>query len=106
MLSHEGFGQVEIFSWLEVGRGEEGFMLTQRKYALDLIEDTGLLGSKPVATPMEQHHKLALDKSPFLKDVEQYRRLVGRLIYLSITRPDISYPVHILSQFMKAPRED
>ncbi|XP_013632791.1 PREDICTED: uncharacterized mitochondrial protein AtMg00810-like [Brassica oleracea var. oleracea] len=54
---------------------------------------------------MEQHHKLALDKSSFLQDAEQYRRLVGRLIYLSITRPDISYPVHILAQFMKAPRE-
>lgn len=98
-------GKLKYFLGIEVGRGEEGFMLSQRKYALDLIADVGLLGSKPVATPMEQHHKLALDTSGFITNAEKYRRLVGRLIYLSITRPDISYPVHILSQFMKAPRE-
>ena len=98
-------GKLKYFLGIEVGRGDEGFMLTQRKYALDLIADVGLLGSKPTATPMEQQHKLALDTSPFIRDAEQYRRLIGRLIYLTITRPDISYSVHILSQFMKAPRE-
>ena len=98
-------GKLKYFLGIEVGRGEEGFMLTQRKYALDLISDVGLLGAKPAATPMEQHHKLALDTSPFMRDAEKYRRLVGRLVYLSITRPDISYSVHILSQFMKTPRQ-
>lgn len=98
-------GKLKYFLGIEVGRGEEGFMLTQRKYTLDLIADVGLLGSKPIATPMEMHHKLALDSSPFLQEPEKYRRLVGRLIYLSITRPDISYSVHILSQFMQKPRE-
>ena len=98
-------GKLKYFLGIEVGRGEEGFMLTQRKYALDLISDVGLLGAKPAATPMEQHHKLALDTSPFMRDAEKYRRLVGRLVYLSITRLDISYSVHILSQFMKTPRQ-
>lgn len=98
-------GKLKYFLGIEVGRGEEGFMLTQRKYTPDLIADVGLLGSKPVATPMEIHHKLAIDLSPFMRDAEKYRRLVGRLIYLSITRPDISYAVHILSQFMQMPRE-
>lgn len=59
-------GKFKYFLSIEVGRGEEGFMLTQRKYALDFISDVGLLGAKPVATPMEQHHKLGLDKSLFL----------------------------------------
>lgn len=98
-------GKLKYFLGIEVGRGDEGFMLAQRKYALDLIADVGLLGSKPAATPMEQQHKLVLDTSPFIRDAEQYRRLIGRLIYLTITRPDISYSVHILSQFMKATRE-
>lgn len=70
-------------------------MLSQRKYALDLIADIGLLGSKPVATPMEQHHKLGLDSSAFIKDAEQYRRLVGRLIYLSIT--DLTFRIQSIS---------
>ena len=98
-------GKLKYFLGIEVGRGDEGFMLAQRKYALDLIADVGLLGLKPAATPMEQQHKLVLDTSPFIRDAEQYRRLIGHLIYLTITRPDISYSVHILSQFMKAPRE-
>lgn len=98
-------GKQKNFLGIKVGRVEEGFMLIQRKYALDLIVDVGLLGSKLAPTPMEQQHKLGLDTSPFIRDAEQYRRLVGRLIYLSITRPDISYSVHIFSQFMKAPRE-
>lgn len=98
-------GKLKYFLGIEVGHGEEGFMLTQRKYALDLISDVGLLGGKPAATPMEQQHKLGLDTSSFIRDAETYRILVGRLIYLSITRPDISYPVYLLSQFMKSPRE-
>ena len=99
-------GKLKYFLGIEVGRGEEGFMLTQRKYALDIIEETGLLGAKPVATPMEQRHQLGTDKSAFLKDARKYRRLVGRLIYFSVTRPYLTYAVHILSQFMQTPREN
>lgn len=52
----------------------------------------------------DQHHKLALAAGTLLEDPEPYRRLVGRLIYLSVTRPDLAYSVHILSQFMQEPR--
>ena len=76
--------------------------MSQRKYALGIIADTGLLGSKPVTIPLEQNHKLTGDKGPLLDDPKRYRRLVGRLVYLSITRPDLCYTIHILSQFMKA----
>ncbi|XP_057540574.1 uncharacterized mitochondrial protein AtMg00810-like [Amaranthus tricolor] len=55
---------------------------------------------------MEKNHKLATSTSPLLDNVEQYRWLVGRLIYLSFTRPDLAYSVHILSQFLGAPRHD
>ena len=98
-------GKLKYFLGIEIARSKEGFVLTQRKYALDIVKETGLLGSKPADTPMEQNHQLASDKSPFVSDPARYRRLVGRLIYLSNTRPDISYSVHILSQFMKKPRE-
>ena len=46
-------GKLKYFLGIEVGRGAEGFMLTQHKYTLDLVADVGLLGSKPAATPME-----------------------------------------------------
>lgn len=97
-------GKLKYFLGIEVGRGSEGFMLTQRKYTLDLIAEVGLLGAKPCTTPMEQQHQLGRDKSLFIQQAGQYRRLVGKLIYLSITRPDISYSVHILAQFMQTPR--
>ena len=82
------------------------FFLSQRKYVLDIVGETGLLGSKPAGTPMEQNHKLASDDGPMFSDPGQYRRLIGRLVYLAISRPELSYSIHLLSQFMKAPRED
>ena len=68
-----------------------------------VISETGLLGAKPSSFPIEQNHKLGLATGDLLADPESYRRLVGRLIYLAVTRPDLAYSVHILSQFMQAP---
>uniref|UniRef100_A0A2N9EHM3 Integrase catalytic domain-containing protein n=1 Tax=Fagus sylvatica TaxID=28930 RepID=A0A2N9EHM3_FAGSY len=61
-----------------------------------LTKDLGYLGSKPIATPMEPNLKLMPDKGDFVDDPNTYRRLVGKLIYLTITRPDISYAVSIV----------
>ena len=52
---------------------------------------------------MEQYHKLTLGTEELLVDPESYPKLVGRLIYLVVTRPDLAYSFHILSQFMQAP---
>ena len=80
--------------------------LSQRKYALDIVQEAGLLRSKPVSTPMEVNHQLLADEtSPFCTDPVRFRRIVGRLVYLTITRPDLSYPVHVLSQVMHQPRD-
>ena len=61
------------------------------------------MGSKPTDFPMETNHKLALINGKPFSDAAQYRRPVGELIYLTITHPELSYAVHILSQFMQAP---
>ena len=61
-----------------------------------------MLGAAPIDTPMERGLKLS-GKGDLLKDPSHYRRLVGRLIYLTVSRPDITYSVHVLSRFMHQP---
>lgn len=87
-------GKPKYFLGLEVARNNEDIFLSQRKYILDIIAESGMLGSKPVYTPMEQNHRLGLDTSPLLSNPARYRRLVGRLIYPLVTRPDLCYSVH------------
>ncbi|XP_026377570.1 uncharacterized protein LOC113271863 [Papaver somniferum] len=82
----------------------DGLFLSQRKYTLDILSENGLLGAKLASSPIDQHHRLALDDGPFYSDSSQYRRLIGRLIYLTITRPELCYSVHVLAQFMQSPR--
>ncbi|CAM9000444.1 unnamed protein product [Rhodiola kirilowii] len=89
-----------------MARSTDCVFLHQRKYALELLEEHGLTDGKPANTPMQTKHNLSLSTTLDLSDSLHYRRLVGKLIYLTITRPDLAYPVHILSQYMQKPTEE
>ena len=71
---------------------------------MEVLEDTGMLASKPVQFPMEHNMKLSKDSGRLLDNPTTYRRLVGRLLYLTINIPDILFAVQVLSQFMGKPR--
>ncbi|KAL5797590.1 hypothetical protein ACOSQ2_002410 [Xanthoceras sorbifolium] len=88
---------------LEVARSTAGISVCQRKYALKLLLDFGYLACKPAFTPMESNLKISQDDSDLFSDLTSYRRLIGRLIYLTITRPYLCYAVNRLSQFLATP---
>jgi len=87
-FSIKDLGPLKYFLGIEVARGPKGLFLSQRKYALEIVDECGLLGSKPHDFPIEENHKLALATGSTLTDVGRYRSLVGQLIYLTNTRPD------------------
>ncbi|PKI73561.1 hypothetical protein CRG98_006142 [Punica granatum] len=99
-------GPLSYFLGIEIIHSDSGLFLNQRKYTLDILTEAGMLGSRPAHFPMEQQHRLSRDSGDPIPDPGLYRRLIGRLLYLTITRPELAYPVHILSQFLQDPRQD
>ena len=86
-------------------RSKRGIFLSQRKYVLDLLSETGKLAAKSCQSPMAQSLHLTREGELF-EDPERYKRLVGKLNYLTVTRPDIAYSVSVVSQFMSSPIVD
>jgi hypothetical protein len=96
-------GQLRYFLGIEIARSPEGIVLSQRKYVLDLLNETGMLVCSLAPTPIEQNHKLCTQSGDPV-DKQRYQRLVGHLIYLCHTRPDITYAVSVVSRFMHDPK--
>ncbi|KAF2286082.1 hypothetical protein GH714_010212 [Hevea brasiliensis] len=70
-------GKLKYFLGIEVACSPKGIALSQRKYALDILAESGLTSCKPVSSPMEQQHKLSLETGDFCANPEQYRQIVG-----------------------------
>lgn len=96
-------GPVNYFLGLEVSRSSLGFFVSQKKYTLDLLHEFGMDAVTPLKLAMDSHLKLIPTTGSPIVDPHPYQRLVGKLIYLTVTRPDITFVVHILSQFMHQP---
>jgi len=98
--------KLKYFLGIEVGQSSTGIVISQRKYALDILEEIGLMNSKSVDTLMDPNVKLLPNQGEPLSDAEMYRRLVEKLNYSTVTRPDISFRVSVVSQFLNSPCED
>ena len=96
-------GPLRYFLGIEISSTSDGFYISQEKYIQDLLARAALGDERTVVTPMELNVQLRASDGDPLPNPTRYRHLVGSLVYLAVTRPDISYPVHILSQFVSAP---
>lgn len=98
-------GDLHFFLGIEVKKINDGIVLTQEKYAFDLLTKVGMKDCKPAPTPLSSTEKLsAHDGEPLgPKDSTRYRSIVGALQYLTITRPDISFSVNKICQYLHAP---
>jgi len=81
-------GSLKYFSGIEVAKSKKGILLSQRKYTLDLLSEAGMLGCRSIDSPMDVNRKLRPDQWELLEDAKRYKRLVGKLNYLPVTRLD------------------
>jgi hypothetical protein len=96
-------GKLHYFLNIEVIQSPKGIWLLQRQYALNKLFEYGMMGCKPILIPLEQNVKLSPDEGNPVEDTTMYRRIVGSLIYMTITRPNLSYVVGMVNQFMQTP---
>ena len=92
--------KLKYFLEIKIAQSNSNVVMSQRKYVLDILEEIGMLDCKPVDTPMDPNVKLVLGQREPLRDPRRYRRLVGKLNYLTITQPNISFLVSVISQFL------
>ena len=90
-LEIKELGRLKYFLGIEVAH------IFQQKYVTNLLKEIGKLACKPTSTPIDPNHKLGEAKEDVAIDKGMYQRLVGRLIYLSHTKPDIAYVVSVIN---------
>jgi hypothetical protein len=97
--------ELRYFLGIEVIQSPKEIWLLQRQYALNKLTKYGMTGCKPISIPLEQNVKLSVDEGDLVEDTTMYKRIVGSLIYMTITRLDLNYAVGVMSQFKQTPRK-
>ncbi|XP_015580113.1 uncharacterized mitochondrial protein AtMg00810-like [Ricinus communis] len=96
-------GPFRYFLGIEVGSSPKGYLLSQSKYVSDIFERACLFDNKTVDTPIELNARYSISDGSLLSDSSLYRTVVRSLVYLTITLSDITYVIHIVSQFVTSP---
>ena len=92
----------KYFLGVEIARHPHGMYLNHQKYILDILTNVGLSGAKPFNTPLLKGQKFSADCGSPLVDLAHYSQLVGHLLYLNFTLPDITYSIQQLNQFVSS----
>ena len=94
---------LSYFLGFEITYSTDGLYITQAKYASKLLSQVGLTDSKTINTSVKLNAHLTPSRGKPLSNPSIYKCLVGSLVYLTVTRPNISYAVHQMSQYLSAP---
>ncbi|KAI3734576.1 hypothetical protein L6452_14047 [Arctium lappa] len=109
-LMHQRFkmssmGELTFFLGLQVQQKSDGIFICQSKYVQDILTKFGFSDSKPASTPMETHKQITTDLEGEDMDVHHYRSMIGSLMYLTTSRPDIMFPVCVCARFQVRPKQ-
>jgi hypothetical protein len=96
-------GELTFFLGIQVKQTKEGIFVHQAKYTKDLIKKFTMAGVKPVSTPMSTTTALDPDEDGEVVDQREYRSMIGSLLYLTATRPDIQFTVFLCARFQASP---
>ena len=88
---------------IKVAYSPRGYLLSQSKYVADILKRTRLTDNKTIDTSIKVNARYSSSDGLPLIDPTLYHTIIGSLIYLTITRPDIAYVVHVVSQFVVSP---
>ena len=98
-------GELTFFLGLQIKQSKEGISITQSKYTKELLKRFGMENSKPIGTPMSPSCKLDKDEEGKCVDLKYYRGMIGSLLYLTASRPDIMFSVCLCARFQSNPKE-
>ena len=96
-------GKMKFFLGVEVTQNKEGIYISQRKYALEILQKFGMEHCNATKSPMVPGFKLTKDEGGAKVDPTQYKQMIGSLMYLTVSRPDLTYVVSLVSRYMENP---
>ncbi|KAI3691993.1 hypothetical protein L6452_31797 [Arctium lappa] len=105
MFKMSSMGELTFFLGLQVQQKSDGIFICQSKYVQDILTKFGSSDSKPASTPMETHKQITADLEGEDMDVHHYRSMIGSLMYLTTSRPDIMFPVCVYARFQVRPKQ-